>query len=350
MAGATNTVDAEKPNILDLTREQLAAWLEGRGIEPYRAVQVLKWVHRHQLDAFDGMTNLSKAHRALLREHFEIRRLAIEEVADSEDGSRKYLFRLADDSRIESVLMPERDHDTLCVSSQVGCAQGCAFCLTGSRGLERNLSLAEIVSQLRDIQHETADPGRLTNIVFMGMGEPLANYGRLREALEVITDNQYGYSFASRRVTVSTAGLVPRIADLGRDTRVNLAVSLNAADDDTRERLMPIGRRYPLKTLMEACRNYPLPPGRRITFEYILLEGVNDSVEDARSLVKLLRGVRSKVNLIPFNTHEGCRFSRPRRQVVLAFQKVLLDARLTAIIRQSKGQDIGAACGQLRAI
>jgi len=339
----------QKPNILNLTLAQLADWCEKQRIKGYRAGQVLKWLHRHQCDAFDDMTDLSKAHRVLLAQHFDIRRLQLEEVAVSADGSRKYLFRLADGHYIESVLMPERDHDTLCVSSQVGCAQGCQFCLTGSGGLQRNLTVAEIVSQVRDIQNGNSLSQPLTNIVFMGMGEPLANYENLRRALEILTDNQYGYSFAQRRITVSTAGLVPKIGALGADTKVNLAISLNAADDETRDALMPINRRYPLRRLMAACREFPLRTGRRITFEYILLKGINDSLEDARKLAKLLHPVRAKINLIPFNAHPGCDFGRPARERILAFQKVLLDAHYTTIIRQSKGQDISAACGQLRA-
>jgi len=338
-----------KPNILNLTLDALSRWFQDRGIQAYRAGQVLKWVHRHQSDDFEEMSNISKAHRALLAQHFDIRRLCITEVAESADGSRKYLFQLDDGRHVESVRMPERDHDTLCVSSQVGCAQGCRFCVTGSGGLQRNLTVAEIVSQVRDILDESIRPRPLTNIVFMGMGEPLANYDNLRRALEMLTDNRYGYSFAQRRITVSTAGLVSNMAALGNDTKVNLAISLNAADNATRDRLMPINRLFPLERLMDACRAYPLPSGRRITFEYILLKGLNDTPRDARKLVKLLHGVRCKVNLIPFNSHEGCEFKRPDQGTILAFQKVLLDAHYTAIIRQSKGQDISAACGQLRA-
>ena len=332
-----------------MTLDELARWLQDQGVQPYRAGQVLKWVHHHQIDDFEQMTNLSKVHRGMLAQHFDIRRLRLDEVAESRDGSRKYLFQLDDGRHVESVLMPERDHDTLCVSSQVGCAQGCLFCLTGSGGLQRNLRVGEIVSQVRDILNENSRPQPLTNIVFMGMGEPLANYDNLRRALEILTDNQYGYRFANRRITVSTAGLVSKMAALGNDTRVNLAISLNAADNETRDRLMPLNRRFPLESLIDACRAYPLPSGRRITFEYILLRGVNDTVQDARKLVNLIHGVRCKVNLIPFNAHEGCEFKRPDQETILAFQKTLLDAHYTTIIRQSKGQDISAACGQLRA-
>jgi len=221
--------------------------------------------------------------------------------------------------------------------------------MTAAGGFERNLSRAEIIAQVRDIKNAMDDPERLSNIVFMGMGEPLANYQNLVSAIGVITDNDAGLRFAGRRVTVSTAGLVPKMAALGRDTKVNLAVSLNAADNETRSRLMPINRTYPLEALLEACRQYPLQPGRRITFEYILIKGINDSPDDARRLSKLLHPIRCKINLIPFNPHGGCDFQRPSEAVIQAFYDVLFAKNYTVIIRRSKGQDISAACGQLRA-
>jgi 23S rRNA (adenine2503-C2)-methyltransferase len=223
--------------------------------------------------------------------------------------------------------------------------------MTAKGGWVRDLSASEIVSQVRDAQQlVTAGGGMpLTNIVFMGMGEPLDNYDRLIRALAVITDGDWGLKLSARRVTVSTAGLVPRMADLGRDSRVNLAVSLNAADDATRSRLMPVNRRYPIADLLAACRCYPLPPRRKITFEYILMKGINDSPADARRLVKLLHPVKAKVNLIPFNEHPGSDFKRPDPERISRFQELLADHHYTAIVRHSKGQDIGAACGQLRA-
>jgi len=336
-------------NIIEYTPEQLIAWLTARDIAAYRADQILKWLYLHQADSFDLMTNLSKDIRGLLARHFVIGRLEAEKVETSRDGSRKYLFKLSDGKRIESVLIPERDHYTLCVSSQVGCAQGCLFCLTAAGGFERNLTRAEIIAQVRDIKNELPDPDQLRNIVFMGMGEPLANYKNLVSALDTITDNDAGLRFATRRITVSTAGLVSRFAALGRDTRVNLAISLNATDNDTRSRLMPINRRYPIETLLEACRRYPLPAGRRITFEYILINGVNDSEADAGRLARLLQPLRCKINLIPFNRHAGCDFARPPESKIQAFYKVLFDKNYTVIVRRSKGQDISAACGQLRA-
>ena len=341
-------IDA-KTDILEMSREKLIFWLADRKIASYRADQIQKWVYLRQADSFEPMTNISKEIRALLSQHFVIGRLAAEKIETSRDGSRKYLFKLKDGKYIESVLIPERDHYTLCVSSQVGCAQGCLFCLTAAGGFERNLTRGEIIAQVRDIKNELADPMRLTNIVFMGMGEPLANYKNLVSAISVITDTDAGLRLANRRVTVSTAGLVSRLADLGRDTRVNLAVSLNATDNDTRDRLMPINRRYPLEKLLEACRQYPPSPGRRITFEDLLIHGVNVSESDARRLAKLLQPIRCKINLIPYNPHEGCDFDRPSEAVIQAFFKVLFDQNYTVIIRRSKGQDISAACGQLRA-
>ena len=342
-----NMLNSNKQNILELDRDALVSWLADRRIESYRSDQILKWLYTRQADSFDRMTNLSKDMRALLTDHFTIDRLKSKHIATSKDGTRKYVFELKDGKRIESVLIPERDHYTLCLSSQVGCAQGCGFCLTAKMGIQRNLSMAEIVSQVRDIKNDLKDPKSLTNLVFMGMGEPLANYRNLVAAIQIITDGNYGFAFAVRRVTVSTAGLASRLADLSRDTRVNLAVSLNAADNDTRSRLMPINRKYPVEKILEACRHFPLRGGRRITFEYVLLKDVNDATADARRLAKLVRPIKSKINLIPFNSHPGCLYQRPSEDTILRFQEILIDKNYTVMIRRSKGQDISAACGQL---
>jgi len=341
--------ETERTNILNVSREQLGAWLAERGIAAYRAGQILKWIYRRQKDSFAEMSDIAKEIRALLPQHFRIARLETWAMQTSADGTRKYLFGLKDGESVESVLIPERDHYTLCVSSQVGCAQNCRFCLTAKSGLRRNLTRGEILAQIRDIRHELPEPEQLSNLVFMGMGEPLANLENLLGALDIITDSDIGLGFAAKRVTVSTAGLVPQMLEFGRRSRASLAVSLNAADNETRSRLMPVNARYPLEVLLEACRTYPLPPGRRITFEYILIRGVNDTPEDARRLARLLHPIRSKVNLIPFNPHEGCEFERPPEETILAFQDILLRKHFTVIIRQSKGQDISAACGQLRA-
>jgi 23S rRNA (adenine2503-C2)-methyltransferase len=340
--------DGTFQDILSVRPAELSAWLEARDIAAYRAGQILKWVYRHQKDRFEEMTTIAKPIREQLAQHFLIPRLVVKDVRSSVDRTRKYLFELSDGERIETVLIPERDHFTLCVSSQVGCAQNCSFCLTAKGGLRRNLSQGEILAQVRDIKRDLPTPEQLTNLVFMGMGEPLANYENLLGALALICDSDVGLGFAAKRVTVSTAGLVPKMLDFGRDTRASLAVSLNAADNETRSRLMPINRRYPLEMLLDACRRYPLPPGRRITFEYILLRGVNDSLEDARRLVRLLRPIRCKVNLIPFNPHPGSDFERPDEGAVAAFRDALVAKHFTVIVRHSKGQDISAACGQLR--
>lgn len=339
----------EKQNIIELDRKQLVAWLGDQRIEPYRADQILKWIYLRQTDRFAQMTDIAKDIRPLLDGHFTINRLLVENIETSKDGSRKYLFKLEDGKTIESVLIPERDHYTLCISTQVGCAQNCRFCLTARGGFQRNLTKAEIVSQVRDVKNDLQDSMPLSNLVFMGMGEPLANYKNLVDAIAVITDNSLGLGFAGRRVTVSTAGLASRLADLGRDTRVNLAVSLNATDNATRSRLMPVNRKFPIEELLKACEHFPLRGGRRITFEYVLLKDVNDTDKDAKRLARLLRPIKSKINLIPFNSYPGCQYQRPDENTILRFQKILIDKNYTVMIRQSKGQDISAACGQLAA-
>jgi 23S rRNA (adenine2503-C2)-methyltransferase len=338
-----------KQDIKSMNREPLTDWLAGHQVRSFRSDQILKWVYMRLADSFGQMSDISKNLRSLLDHHFSIARLPVQKIQTASDGTRKYLFSLADGHGIETVLIPERNHYTLCVSSQVGCAQGCQFCVTGQAGLVRNLTAAEIISQVWEVRKLLPDPERLTNLVFMGMGEPLANYHNLVAAIEALTSTQWGMKIANRRVTVSTAGLVPRMADLGRDTKINLAVSLNAVDDETRNRLMPINRKYPIQALLEACRQYPLPKGRRITVEYILFKDVNDSVDQARKLARLLAPVKAKINLIPFNPYPGSPFGRPGDRTIQAFQEVLIGKHLTSVVRYSKGQDIMAACGQLRA-
>jgi 23S rRNA (adenine2503-C2)-methyltransferase len=340
---------SKKTDIKELTNDQLVLWLESKGLEPYRAAQILKWIYLRQTDTFDIMTNVGKEIRKLLSRHFSIARLEKARIETSQDGSKKYLFKLNDGKYVESVLIPEKDHYTLCISTQIGCAQGCKFCLTARGGLVRNLTRGEIIAQVRDVSKCLDGPKRLTNIVLMGMGEPLANYSNVVSAINTITDSNYGLGFSSRRLTLSTAGLVPKLSNLGRDTSVNLAISLNATDNKTRNMLMPINRKYPLEKLLDACAGYPLLPRRRITFEYILIKGINDSITDAKRLVKLLRPIRAKINLIPFNEYEGSEFNRPEESAILNFKEILNKNNYTAIIRYSKGQDISAACGQLTA-
>ncbi|MBU0545466.1 MAG: 23S rRNA (adenine(2503)-C(2))-methyltransferase RlmN [Proteobacteria bacterium] len=339
----------DKSDIKELNRQELVLWLTEKRIEAYRADQILKWVYLRQADTFEEMTDLGLEVRRLVSQYFSINRLEKKNIETSKDGSKKYLFRLTDGNHIESVLIPEKDHYTLCISSQVGCAQGCGFCLTSTGGFVRNLTKGEIISQVLDIQKDLEDSLRLTNIVLMGMGEPLANYKNVVGAIDTITSGDVGLAFSTRRVTLSTAGLVPFLDNLGRDTRVNLAVSLNATENKTRDILMPINRKYPIEDLIEACRRYNLRPRNRITFEYILIKGINDSSGDANRLARLLRPVKSKINLIPFNEHEKSEFKRPEEAVIRAFQDILIKKNYTAVIRRSKGQDISAACGQLRA-
>jgi 23S rRNA (adenine2503-C2)-methyltransferase len=336
-------------NIKQLSRQELLDWLAEKNVRPFRADQILKWLYLRQVDNFDQMTDLSKDFRSLLTRHFIIPRMPIVQMLTAKDKTRKYLFQLEDGNTVESVLIPEKNHYTLCVSSQVGCAQGCRFCLTGRGGLVRNLSSAEIVGQIWEIRKHLSEPEHLTNLVFMGMGEPLANYRQLIRALEVLINSEWGMKIANRRITISTAGILPRIIDLGRDTKVNLAISLNAPNDEDRTRLMPINRKYPIAELLDACRQHPLPKGRKITFEYILFKDENDSVEHAGKLAKLLAGMKAKINLIPFNPYPGSDFRRPAQERIQAFRSILVNKHFTTIIRYSKGLDILAACGQLQA-
>jgi 23S rRNA (adenine2503-C2)-methyltransferase len=344
---------SNRPDIKAHDLEGLNRLFKEMGQPGFRAGQVYNWLFHKNADSFQDMTNLPKDLRALLERSFSISCLRPEKTRISQDGTQKLLFRLDDGESIESVLIPERDHWTLCASTQVGCAMDCSFCLTGKTGLIRHLEPVEIISQVQAVarivaEQDSAGP-QVTNIVFMGMGEPLNNLENLLSALGVILDPK-GLAFAWRRVTASTVGLIPQMNRLISETKVRLAISLNAPDDETRTRIMPVNRRYPLADLIAACRKLPLRPGERITFEYVLLDGVNDSLAQARDLVRLLHPIahRSKVNLIPFNEHPESEFKRPSRKTVEAFRDRLLKSNLTAMVRRSMGQDILAACGQLR--
>jgi 23S rRNA (adenine2503-C2)-methyltransferase len=334
-------------NIKDLTLERLTAWLKGHGEPPFRARQIFQWLYQRKVRSFDDMTNVSKPLLRLLTEHFAIGGFETDTVAESGDTSRKFAFRLADGKRIESVLMPNATHYTLCVSTQVGCAMGCDFCMTAKMGLERNLSADEIVQQVVEAARTIKDGKILRNIVFMGMGEPFHNYENLVDALDILGED-FGFGFSWRRMTVSTSGLVPAIRRFAQDkTRANLAVSLNGARDEVRTRLMPINKRWNISALMEACREFPSDTRYRLTFEYVLIEGVTDDLADARRLVKLLHGMKCKVNLIPYNAGPGNPYQAPPAGQVRAFQEELLNRGILATVRISKGQDIAAACGQL---
>ncbi|MFW5958085.1 MAG: 23S rRNA (adenine(2503)-C(2))-methyltransferase RlmN [Desulfosalsimonas sp.] len=339
-----------KTDVRNLDRRRLVEFFENMGMRRFRADQTLRWLYFRRAESFGEMTDLAKDARRLLESNFYINRPEINDVQTGKDGSCKFLFGLEDGNAVESVLIPEKEHYTLCISTQVGCALGCAFCMTGKTGLTRNLNRAEIIGQVIAAMNEAEKRGdmRLSNIVLMGMGEPLANYRNVVSAIEAITDSNWGMKFSTRRVTLSTAGLADRLDDLARDVRIRLAVSLNAADNTTRNMLMPVNKTFPLEHLIEACARYPLPARDKITFEYILIKGINDSEKDALKLAKLLRPVRAKINLIPFNSHPGSEFVRPGIDAIEAFQSVLAQKNYTAIIRWSKGTDISAACGQLR--
>ena len=340
---------------------ELAAWLAARGEPAFRAAQVRKWLFQKSARSFGEMTDLAKRLREGLAADFSISGPEVAKRSVSADGTRKFLFRLADGGEVESVVIPmEREEGearlTLCISSQVGCGMGCAFCATATLGLRRNLRAFEIVDQVLEARRDLlggegplpAGHEPITNIVFMGMGEPLHNLDEVVRAIGILTA-EWGPGFSPRRITVSTVGLVPQMARLLEETKVNLAVSLSATTDAVRGELMPVNRKYPLETLAAACRNLPLPRRKRITFEYVMLAGRNDSIEDARRLGVLLRGIPSKVNLIPFNPFPGAGFSSSPRAAIEAFRDELLRHGLHATIRESRGRDIQAACGQLAA-
>ena len=329
-----------------LDAQEIEEWATSQGLENYRGRQIREWTFKKLAVSFQGMTNLPKDMRILLEERASLCPSERVRIQVSKDGTRKYLFQLKDKHFIESVLIPEKDHFTLCISTQVGCAMGCLFCLTGKHGLKRNMTPGEIMDQVIQVKRSMDEPERLTNVVLMGMGEPLANYNAVTKAIgNLIAED--GMNCSHRKVTLSTCGLVPQIKKLGKHITVNLAVSLNAADDITRSNLMPVNRKYPLKHLIQACRDFPLPNRRMITFEYILIKGLNDRDEDAARLVKLLSGMRAKVNLIPLNPLPGLDMSPPPIGRIHHFQNILIENHFTVMIRHSKGQDISAACGQL---
>ena len=335
-------------DLKDLTFAQLTDLVVSMGLPTFRAKQIFSWLYRPGIHSFDQMTDLSKELRTTLGEKCSISSFSPAAREVSKDGTVKYGFTLEDGLMIESVLIPEETRNTLCVSSQVGCAMGCRFCLTGTMGIKRNLRPAEIVNQVMAAMADMADDqGRLTNLVFMGMGEPLANFDNLIGALNILMD-QRGLDFSSRKITVSTCGLVPRLKELGEQVEVNLAISLHSANDAVRSQLMPVNDTYPVEELLNACRHdFPMAKRRRIMFEYTLFEGINDSLADAKELAKKLHGIRCKINLLSYNRCEALPYRSPARKKIEAFQKVLQDAGYSAFIRTSRGADISAACGQL---
>jgi len=334
-------------NLRDFSYEELLALIKELGEKPYRAEQIFRWVFQRRAAGIDQMTDISKAFRERLKEEFTIAGNTVLDVRRSSDGTRKFLSELSDSSRIESVLIAEGGRLTLCVSSQAGCAMGCRFCMTGTGGLTRNLTLAELTGQVFSAFELLEEGEQITNVVLMGMGEPLANYENVLKFTKVLTGNM-GFNFSRNKVTVSTAGLVPAIRRFGSEADVNLAVSLNATTDETRSRIMPINRKYPIEELLSELRRYPLKSRKYITIEYVLIAGLNDSDEDARRLVRLLRAIPCKVNLIPFNEFPGSAFKGPAAERVERFHYIVKRSGYTVIVRLSKGGEIQAACGQLR--
>ena len=348
------TSSDQKTDLKNLTLPQLGDFMESIGLPASRAHHIFTWLMRPGSSDFADMARVKKEIRDRLQAKARISRLSPLKVEVSEDGTRKYAFKLDDGAVIESVLIPEGERHTLCVSSQVGCAMACAFCLTGRMGFTRNLIPSEIVGQVLAVIDDMLAQGiergthreLVNNLVFMGMGEPLANYDHVLTALKILMAEE-GLGYSERRVTISTCGLVPKIDDLGRDVRVNLAISLHAADDATRDILMPVNKSYGVDELLAACRRYPLAKKRVILFEYILIKDVNDSPEQAHLLAEKLKGIPSRINLLPYNESEELPYVKPDEETILAFQKILRDAGFTTLIRQSRGSDISAACGQL---
>ncbi len=345
----------EKIDLKNYSQEMLTEYVVGLDMPAFRAKQLFSWLYRPGISDFDQMTDLSKDFRLILADKAVVSRLIPEVEEHSEDGTIKYGFRLSDGEIVEAVLIPEEERNTLCVSSQVGCAMGCAFCLTGKMGFKRNLTSSEIVNQITGVIDAMPDEmcassdknsGCINNLVFMGMGEPLANFDNLMIALDIIMD-QRGLDFSGRRVTVSTCGLVPKMFELGKKAPVNLAVSLHSVKDDVRDALMPVNRKYPVDELLEACRTFPLPRRRMIMFEYIMIKDLNDSIEDAHELAAKLQDIRCKINLLPYNDCPDMPYERPSMETIEAFQNVLRKAGFSIFIRFSRGSDISAACGQL---
>ena len=334
-------------NLLGLTEPHMVKLVQAQGWPAYRTGQILRWLYQRRARTIAQMTDLSAHDRLTLAQIATIQRSTRCTVLQSQDGTRKLLLTLDDGLAIETVLIPDDERLTLCVSTQVGCMLDCGFCLTGTMGLKRNLKSSEMVDQVLTAQDQLAAEERITNLVFMGMGEPLANLDALATAIHCLTNQSWGLGWSPRRITVSTAGLAARLKDVAA-LGVNLAISLNGTTEEQRQQLMPaVSQIASLKTLMAACRRYPLAPTRRLTFEYVLLAGVNDRDEDAHRLVKLLKGLRCKVNLIPFNEFPGSAFRRPADRNVLAFQRILTQVGIDAFIRKSRGHDVLGACGQL---
>ena len=357
--GAGETTDGDgvdvpaagRVNLLGLPRAELEAFCAGLGAKPFRARQLMNWLYKRGCDRFEDMSNLARDFRAQLAERAAITLPEIVTEQRASDGTRKWLLRADQTQAFEMVYIPEADRGTLCISSQVGCALDCAFCATAQQGFNRNLSSAEIVGQVwlakRELGFQPGGDRIITNVVLMGMGEPLANFRNVIPALRIFLDD-LGFDLSRRRVTLSTSGLVPQIYRLAQEINVALAVSLHAPDDELRSRLVPINRLHPIAELLEACWHYiDEQNGRSVTFEYVMLEGVNDSPAQARAVARLLTGHPAKVNLIPFNPYHGTQFRRSSEAAIGQFRDLLLRGGVMATVRRTRGDDIDAACGQL---
>ena len=346
--------DKYQENIIGLSRQEIDVRFLSLGLQKFRSGQVWHWLYHKGATSFEEMTTLSKKVRAQLGQTFSIKRPLVSEKQTSADGTIKWLLQFEDGAKAESVFIPEEDRGTLCISSQVGCTLNCSFCHTGTQKLVRNLSSSELVGQILIAFDElsawpSAQIGRpLTNIVLMGMGEPLYNLDNVIKALKIIMDNE-GISISKRRITLSTSGIVPEFSRCGLETDVNLAISLHAVTDDVRDLLVPINKKYPIKDLLNACREYPgVSNSRRITFEYVMLKGINDSASDARALIKLMEGIPAKINLIPFNPWPGSPYECSEKNQIEEFAKIVLKAGYPSPVRTPRGDDILAACGQLK--
>lgn len=345
------TTAAKKINLLGMSQGALEKFIAERGGKPFHARQVMQWIYQREVDDFDAMTDLSKSLRQCLSDDAEIRMPAVQAKFTSKDGTVKWLFSSGSGQAVETVFIPEAGRGTLCISSQVGCALDCSFCATGAQGFNRNLTSAEIIGQvrhaIRELPRRDSGDAAVTNIVFMGMGEPLANYRNLVPVLELLVSD-WSYGLSRRRVTVSTSGIVPQIDKLGDDCNVSLAVSLHATKDELRDQLVPINKLHPIDRLLESCWRYAAKRSNRfITFEYVMLRGVNDSIEQADQLAHLLKGRAAKVNLIPFNPFPGTEYKRTSAAAIRQFQNRLRERGLVTTTRRTRGDDIDAACGQL---
>jgi 23S rRNA (adenine2503-C2)-methyltransferase len=341
------STSAPRPDLANLERAALESALEAAGHKRFHARQIFRWIYKHGVTDIDAMTDLSRDLRATLTRDFTLTTPALAQRETSVDGTEKFLLRLADGKHIESVFIPDTPAMTFCISTQVGCAMACAFCLTGKMGLVRNLTAGEIAGQVRVLANALDMRDRKFNIVLMGMGEPLHNYDETMRALRILADES-GFDMSARRITLSTVGLLPALARLASEAVMpNLAISLHAPTDLQRGELVPINKKYGVAEIINACRQFPLNRRSRITFEYVLLAGVNDSPQDAKRLAKLVAGLKSKVNVIPLNAAAGIPFERPSDEVIDRFAKIVADHGVTVSVRKSRGRDIRAACGQL---